>query len=369
MVDLHEQDRCMVCGAAVDSDSPYRGRSKRGELRVCCSKECWDHTTGQELEMAVCDVCKASFQVHYAYQKAQGKERLWYFCSTQCREKATRKPVTATQTVPVPVPQAAPAPRDVRRVAVLNQKGGTGKTTTAVNLAAALAERGQRVLLVDLDGQGNVGVTLGIRGPRTSYHLLIDQLPLSDVAVPIRDNLDVVTSDQTLAAAEVRLAQMNQGRERRLVENLIEGGHDTEYDWVILDCAPSLSLLNQNALLYAQHLVIPVGCDYLSLAGCKQVLKTVQSINQTFSHNLNVLGVLPTFFDRRTKLSHKVLDELKGYFKGKVLPPINTSIRLRECPAFRKTIFEYSPESSGANDYLKVVDAILQRFGVRDAVQ
>src|SRR5439155_202424 len=156
-----------------------------------------------------------------------------------------------------------------RPVAILNQKGGTGKTTTAINLAAGLADRGYDVLLVDLDAQGNVGASLGIRGERTLYHLLVEDAPVGDVIVPVRNHLDVITSDATLAAAEVHLARLDGARDRVLADHLSPGISRGRYEYVVLDCGPSLSLLNQNALSFVDEVMIPVSCDYLALVGVK----------------------------------------------------------------------------------------------------
>jgi chromosome partitioning protein len=245
--------------------------------------------------------------------------------------------------------------RGPRRIAVFNHKGGTGKTTTSVNLAAGLAERGKRVLLVDTDAQGNVGVSLGVRGERSLYHVLVLGAPPVDCAVPIRPNLDVLTSNETLAAAEIFLAS-RPARDRVLRERLC--GTD-DYDYVVLDCSPSLNLLNQNALVFADALIVPVSCDYLSLVGVKQVLRTVKSVNELLKHPVSIFGVLPTFYDVRNRICRDAVDALAQHFGERVMAPVRVNTRLKEAPMEKKTIFEYAPESNGAADYLSVVDAVL----------
>jgi chromosome partitioning protein len=250
--------------------------------------------------------------------------------------------------------------RRARRIAILNQKGGTGKTTTAVNLAAGLAERDQRVMLIDTDAQGNVGVSLGVSGEQSLYHVLVDGVDPVDVSIPVRSSLDVVTSDCTLAAAEIWLAQQAPDeRSRILTRRLNLNSISRRYDYVVLDCGPSLNLLNQNALSYADEVVIPVTCDYLALVGVKQVLRTLKDIERHLHHAVRVSAVLPTFFDARTRLAREVLSTLRGHFKLKCLNPIRLNTRLAEAPSHRKTIYEYAPQSNGAKDYTRVVEWLI----------
>jgi chromosome partitioning protein len=247
----------------------------------------------------------------------------------------------------------------LRAIAVMNQQGGTGKTTTSVSLAAGLAERGHPTLLIDTDAQGNVGVSLGIKGQKTLYHVLVDGYPAEEAAVPVRKGLDVLCADQSVAAAELELAGAKD-RPRVLSRRLAPLiGPDSPYEYVLLDCAPSLSLLNQNALVFAKEVIVPVSCDYLSLVGVKQILRTLEHVNQVLLHPIEVLGVLPTFYDVRNKISREAVDALAAYFKDRVLPPIRINAKLKEAPSKKQTIFEYAPESHGAADYQAAVDWLL----------
>ena len=252
----------------------------------------------------------------------------------------------------------------------MNQKGGTGKTTTAVNLAAGAAERGSRVLLIDTDAQGNVGVCLGVNGERSAYHVLVEGADPMQVAVPVRKNLDVITSDATLAAAEIWLARQEVDERSRILTrrlNLMKVAR--RYDYVLLDCGPSLNLLNQNALSYADEVLVPVTCDYLALVGVKQVLRTIKDIERHLHHAVRVAAVLPTFYDARTRLAREVLETLRGHFKDKCLAPIRLNTRLAEAPSHRKSIFEYAPYSHGAHDYSQVVDWLTGQSNKRVATQ
>ncbi len=293
--------------------------------------------------MAVCSVCGNSFSPQFAYQLASGAGgQRRYFCKVECRREGLGAEAFRT--------------RRARRIAILNQKGGTGKTTTAVNLAAGLAERGFDTLLIDTDAQGNVGASLGIHGEKTLYHVLVESAPVELVAVPVRGHLDVITSDRALAAAEVWLARLDGSRADVLTHRVATALK--RYEYVIVDCGPSLSLLNQNALRLADEVLIPVSCDYLALVGVKQVMRTMKEIDQHFHHAVRLAGVVPTFYDSRTNLSREAVETLRGHFKERLFDPIRRSTRLAEAPSHRQTIFEYAADSHGAEDYRKLVERI-----------
>jgi chromosome partitioning protein len=302
-----------------------------------------------------CNACGQQFQPAFVFQIAvtpDGQRN--HYCSLECRRSGLGD-------------EAFRAKR-ARRVAILNQKGGTGKTTTAVNLAAGLAERDHEVLLIDTDAQGNVGVSLGVAGERSLYHVLVDSADPTEVSVPVRGKLDVITSDATLAAAEIWLArQATDARSRILTKRLNNMAISRRYDYVIIDCGPSLNLLNQNALSYADEVIIPVTCDYLALVGVKQVLRTIKDVERHLGHAVRVSAVLPTFYDGRTRLAREVLETLQGHFKTKCLEPIRLNTRLAEAPSHKKTIFEYAPTSYGAADYNRVCDWVLASGAQLDA--
>ena len=294
-----------------------------------------------------CSACGQAFRPAFVFQiavTADGQRS--HFCSLECRK--------------VGLGEEGFRAKRARRIAILNQKGGTGKTTTAVSLASGLAEHEHQVLLIDTDAQGNVGVSLGVAGERSLYHVLVESAEPSDVAVPVRRSLDVITSDATLAAAEIWLARQNTDQRSRILSKRLNSmAVSRHYDFVIIDCGPSLNLLNQNALSYADEVIIPVTCDYLALVGVKQVLRTIKDVERHLGHAVRVSAVLPTFYDGRTRLAREVLETLQGHFKHKCLEPIRLNTRLAEAPSHKKTIFEYAPGSHGAADYNRVVDWVL----------
>jgi len=254
-------------------------------------------------------------------------------------------------------PKAAKPSADLPRyLAVFNHKGGTGKTTTSVSVAAGLAAQGKRVLLVDTDAQGNVSVSLNVNTDKTLYHVLVMGLPVKSVCHRVRENLDLVASNETLAAAELYLAG-RQNRDRVLRDRLAQAAQS--YDYVVLDCSPSLSLMNQNALVFADSVLVPVACDFLSLAGVRQVVRTVRNVNQLLHHPVKIWGVLPTFYDARANICRDAVETLQQHFGERCLSPIRQAIKVKEAPAQGQTIFEYAPGSLPAEDYRKVVERIL----------
>jgi chromosome partitioning protein len=251
------------------------------------------------------------------------------------------------------------------RLAVLNLKGGTGKTTTAVSLAAGLAEAGQETLLLDLDAQGHAASSLGAKTSHGLYELLVDGWPARQCAVRVRKHLHVMGGEQKLVALELWLAQQG-GQGRLLSERL--GAFESAFRYVILDCGPAQSSLNLNGLLYAQRVLVPVSCDYLSLLGVKQMLRSFEQIRKAHGSKVEIWGILPTFYDRRNRMSDEAMKTLKGYFREKVLSPIRINTTLKEAPQQQKSIFEYAPNSAGSFDYRRLVQQILGNSEGSEAV-
>ncbi len=339
---------CSVCKTRFIPRFAYQLQRTATDVLYFCSQQCHE----QHLFAAhqkTCSVCEARFDLQYAFQQTQVDGEVRYFCSTDCRAHEMTEVKARAQRI--------------RRIAVLNQKGGTGKTTTSVNVAAGLAEAGHRVLLIDLDAQGNVAVSLGLNAPRTIYDVIAEGAHPADCIVNVNERLDALISNTSLANAELRLAAARD-RYKVLAQRMQS---ITNYDFIIMDCGPSLSLLNQNALTYADDILIPVSCDYLSLVGVKQILRTLKKVNELLLHPVNILGVVPTFFDMRTRISVEAVSTLKAYFKDRVLPPIRVNTRLKEAPSHKKTIFEFAPDSRGSADYRKLVERILAVYAAREA--
>lgn len=352
-MDTIPSSTCSQCGRTFQVRFRYQVHEVDGQFLYFCSQACHQqHLAGSGEELA-CSVCGTSFRLEYPYQVDTHSAGTRYFCSFDCRRSAHAE----GRLQGLGQGQARERPR---RIAVFNHKGGTGKTTTSVNLAAGLAERGMKVLLVDADGQGNVGASLGIQGDKTLYHVLVTGLSAREAAVPVRRNLDVLTSNELLAAAELYLAE-RQNRHRVMRERL--GSRVDGYDVIVLDCAPALSLMNQNALVYADSVLIPVSCDYLSLVGVRQVLRTLKSVRELLKHPVRLLGVLPTFYDQRNRISREALEALRDHFKERCLPPIRVNTRLKEAPSVKQTIFEHAPQSHGAKDYMQLVQSIVDLRG------
>lgn len=331
---------CSMCGKKFEPRFRFQVEGGGDDPRFFCTQRCQQRSLRGGDEGVACTSCGARFSPEFAWQVWTSDEGQRYACTESCREA-----LAAT----------APTRKVAKRIAVFNHKGGTGKTTTSINVAAGLAEKGLRVLLVDVDPQGNVGVSLGVRGETSLYHVLVLGHDPAEVAVPVRANLDVITSNETLAAAELYLAA-RPNRDRVLRERLAA---TTDYDVVVLDCSPSLSLLNQNALCYADSVLIPVSCDYLALVGVKQCVRTLRNVHEHLKHPVYVLGVVPTFYDARHKLGREVTETLRAKFGDLCFPPIRANMKLREAPAAKQSIFEYAPDSHGADDYSTLVDRVL----------
>src|SRR5581483_788541 len=248
----------------------------------------------------------------------------------------------------------------LRRLQIQNFKGGVGKSTTAVTVAHGLALKGRKVLLVDLDQQGNSADMLGIKINKQQpvlYNLLVEDLAYDQVSIEARPNLFLIASDKRTSVAENIIAGQP-GRELMLKLRLQTL---TGFDYVILDCPPALNVLHNNALLYSNELIIPVDMDRLALQGAKGILDSVAELARMFTERASISGILPTFIDKRTNITHQVLRVIEETYAGKVLPAVRSDAKLRQASYHGKTIFEYDPHSKGAEDYLAVVDSIVSQ--------
>ncbi len=251
-----------------------------------------------------------------------------------------------------------------KTLALANQKGGVGKTTTSVSVASHLASRGWRVLLIDADPQGNATSSLGAEKRSleySAYHVLVDGVAVVDAVLPaVRPNLDLLGANPALAGAEVELVNLTR-RERRLQAALEPVKSD--YHLILIDCPPSLGLLTVNALTAADEVVVPIQCEYLALEGLMQLIHSIDLVKRRLNPALDVLGVVMTMFDPRTRLSTQVVEDVRRYFPSRLFQTlVPRSIRLAEAPSFGKTIFEYDPTSRGAEAYRLLSDEIAWRL-------
>ena len=246
-------------------------------------------------------------------------------------------------------------------IAVANQKGGVGKTTTTVNMSTILAKKGKKVLLVDTDPQGNATSGLGIEKEveLSTYDLLISDVPAEDIIqqTPIK-NLSISPSNMNLAGAEVQLVSM-MSREQRMKEKL--DAIKEEYDYILIDCPPSLGLITLNAFTAADSVLIPVQCEYYALEGLGQLLNTVELVRKHLNKNLYIEGALLTMYDIRTNLANQVVREVKKFFQNKVYRTvIPRNVRVSEAPSYGMPISVYDPKSKGARSYEKFTREFLK---------
>jgi len=273
-----------------------------------------------------------------------------------------------------------PRPEKTRIITIANQKGGVGKTTTTVNLAAALAQSGLQVLVLDNDPQGNASTALGIdhhAGTPSIYEVLVNGAPMESVIQRCPDvpNLFCVPATLDLSGAEIELVSMvaRESRLRNAVDAYLAGRHargDEPFDYVLVDCPPSLGLLTVNAFVVAREVLIPIQCEYYALEGLSQLLKNIQLIQAHLNPDLHVSTILLTMFDPRTNLAHQVADEVREHFATQTIRTVvPRSVRVSEAPSYGQTVMTYDPGSSGALAYLEAAREIAERGATPHPIQ
>ncbi len=250
-------------------------------------------------------------------------------------------------------------------MAVANQKGGVGKTTTSVNVSACLAALNKKVLTIDIDPQGNTTSGLGVNKKnieKSIYDILINNMDIKDAIIKTEyDNLHICPSHMELAGAEIELV-VEERREFKLKDSV--GQIKDEYDYIIIDCPPSLGLLTINAFTCTDSIIVPIQCEYYALEGLSQLTNTIKKVKKHLNPELDMEGVLLTMFDARTNLAIQVVEEVKKYFPTKVYKTvIPRNVRLSEAPSFGQPIIVYDPKSRGAECYSELAEEIIQREG------
>ena len=284
-------------------------------------------------------------------------------------ERETVKPLAEQEVPPTPIKtikDKAPVNHVVGQtkvMAIINQKGGVGKSTTAINLSAALGELGKQVLLVDLDPQGNSSSGLGIEKSQVHncvYDVLLNDVAIEDVIIPdVGEGLDLVPATINLAGAEVELVS-EMARENRLKDAV--GSLRGKYDYVFIDCPPSLGLLTVNALVAADKLLIPIQCEFYALEGVTKLLDSMKRVKTRLNPTLDIFGVLLTMYDGRTTLSRQVVEEVRSYFGKTVFTTlIPRTVKLSEAPSFGQPITQYDPSGKGAQSYVNLAKEVVQR--------
>lgn len=253
-------------------------------------------------------------------------------------------------------------------ISVTNQKGGVGKTTTSINLSAALVKRGKRILLLDMDPQGNASVGLGVNTDElehTIYDVLLGEATADQAIVKTESGVDVMTANGDLAGAQVEL--LNEiGRELRLKKALQPITEN--YDYIFIDCPPALNVLTINALVASNSVMIPMQCEYFALEGLSALISTIRAIRETLNSNLKIEGLLRTMYDKRNSLSGEVSRQLETHFGNKVYDTVvPRNVRLAEAPSYGEPAISYAPHSKGARAYILLADEMLKIASVKTA--
>jgi len=354
--------KCEVCKKEFTPKiSAYMLEGENNSTIYLCSFTCKEKYLERGKPLQKCDQCGKEFRVIHKYQTLKlGEKAEYYLCSTECQgdfiSDIKRKAREASG--------LNKATDTTRKIIIYTQKGGTGKTTTALNISVALSQMGFRVLLIDGDPQGNISISLKIKENKQQknlYHVFSNNTSIKDVIY--RDNkglnnLDLILSDQNLAAININLAKYEDIKTRHKVffEKLKEV--EKQYDYIITDSSPALSVLNQNLLYAADEIIIPASCDYLSFATVEKVMSTIKDIETFYKHKIEILGILPTLFITGRKMSKNIVRDLQTkYGPSMVLSPIRDRAGIRSA-SFEGVAVVLSPKLAGYHDYQNLAQTI-----------
>ena len=254
----------------------------------------------------------------------------------------------------------------MRKICVINQKGGIGKTTTAVNVAAGLSRFGKRVLIIDLDSQSNVELSLKSDNDYTVYDFLFEDVLYTECLSSLGKNLDAIKGDRDIVYAEQDILNEKEGMTR--IKNRLMTIKD--YDYVIFDCSPSMSAINRCALLYSSEVLIPTSTDYLGFEGLNKMIDAVNRFAKKHSHDIVISKIVPTMYDKRNNICNQILKKIQNEFYQYTSTPIRMNAKLKEAPMAKKSIFKHAPSSPGAKDYLALVKEIISdesKYGSKDS--
>lgn len=241
-------------------------------------------------------------------------------------------------------------------ISIVNQKGGTGKTTTSINLGSALAQQGKKVMLIDMDSQGNLGYSFGLEIDKSICDVFSGELKLEEV-IQSSEGVDIIPSDMRLVDIELSLIELDQ---RHQTLNTLLSDFENDYDYILIDCPPSLSILAVNALFASDMVIIPMLMEVLSLQGLDQIIQTIEKINNTYKKSIKILGVLPVMVDKRRKLSDEVKEYILDNYDLRIFESmIRNNVKASEAPSFGHSVVVYSPSSNSAKDYIAFANEIL----------
>ncbi len=337
---------CEVCEKKFIPRASYQRIEKNEKIYFVCSISCKNKLLNKSYENKKCIVCSKMFLKQYSYQSLKIGDSNLYFCSIDCKNKIS-KAVTG---------QKKEEKKKTRIIAIFTQKGGTGKTTTAVNLAIGLKQRNYKTLLIDGDPQGSIEDSLDIIEPHKTLYDVFKDTPIKDVILETDRYPDLILSDSSLNVINVELAK-NKNRHGVLKEKI--GDFLNKYDYVIIDCSPTLSITNQNILYLAKEILIPISCDYLSLASLGQVLATINDIEKFLNHKLFLLGILPTFYIKNQKSSKEIYAALKKYNLPKIFSPIPETADIRFSASIKESIVTMKGKK-GETSYNELVNRVIK---------